>query len=128
MTPSRPYLIRAIREWIIDNGMTPHMLVDATIDDVEVPQSYVQSGKIVLNVSDQAVRGLDLDDNKAVRFEARFAGRPVAIHVPVMAVIALYALETGRGMVFNDEPGDDDPPTSPDPSPKKGKPELKVIK
>jgi stringent starvation protein B len=125
MTPSRPYLVRAIHEWILDNEMTPHLLVDMETDGVEVPAQQGQNGKIVLNISPQAVEGLMLG-NDAIGFRARFGGISTDVHVPVGAVLAIYAKENGRGMVFNedsDEPAPDDSGTRP------GKrPALKIVK
>ena len=100
MSPSRPYLLRALYEWIVDNGCTPHLVVAADVEGVEVPRSYVQNGQIVLNVSPAAVRGLELG-NEEIRFSARFAGRAMAVRFPPRAVLAIYARETGKGMVFS---------------------------
>jgi stringent starvation protein B len=128
MMPLKPYLVRAIYEWIVDNSLTPFMLVDATCADVVVPRQYVQDGRIVLNLNPQAVAGLSLG-NEAVAFSARFGGTPVQVAVPLIAVLALYAKETGKGMVFDSE--DDSagpPPETPGSGPKKGRPALKVVK
>jgi stringent starvation protein B len=105
MTSTRPYLIRAIYEWIVDNHQTPHLLVDAAGEQVRVPQQYVDDGAIVLNVSPSAVRALDLG-NEFVRFGARFSGKSYDIEVPVDAVQAIYARENGQG-IFLGEPGED---------------------
>ncbi len=124
MTPSRPYLIRAIFEWIVDNDMTPYLLVDAEQPGVEVPTQYVQDGKIVLNVAPRAVNALDMG-NDEIQFHARFSGHDTALRVPVPAVLAIYARENGQGMAFADD-GDGEPP---EPSPDKPKrPSLKVVK
>ncbi len=121
MTSSRPYLLRALYEWIADNDMTPHVLVDATVPGVQVPPHVVQDGKVTLNVDMQAVSGLSLD-NDAITFAARFAGVSHQIHLPPSAVLAIYARENGQGMMFppeeeGSEPdrggGDDDRPTGP---------------
>src|SRR5512139_3207127 len=110
MTSSRPYLIRALYDWIIDNAMTPHLLVDAEFSGCEVPRQYVNEGRIVFNVNPAAVDGLTLG-NEFVMFSARFSGTPMNVTIPVMAVLAIYARENGRGMVFNeDEPGETPPP------------------
>jgi stringent starvation protein B len=103
MNSSRPYLIRAIYEWIVDNGLTPHMLVNATLPHTRVPEEFIEDGKIVLNLSVSAVQGLLLG-NEHISFAARFSGKSSQIVVPVNAVIALYARENGKGMVFPDEP------------------------
>ena len=121
MTSSRPYLIRALYEWIADNGMTPHLLVDATMEGVDVPQHAVQDGKITLNVGMKAVSGLTLE-NDSIAFGARFSGVAHDIFVPPDAVLAIYARENGQGMMFpqdgEDSGGgspspDDDTPTPP---------------
>lgn len=113
MIPRRPYLIRAMHEWMVDNGETPHLLVDAEQDGVQVPGDYVQNGKIILNVSPTAVRGLSLA-NDGVFFNARFGGQPMEIFVPVAAVLAIYARESGQGMLFNDDDDGPSPPTGGD--------------
>lgn len=125
MTSSRPYLLRAVHEWIVDNGLTPQIVVDVHREQVQVPAAYVRDGKIVLNISATAVRGLSLD-NERVSFSARFGGSPFDVVVPVRAVLAIMARENGVGMTFPD-PGDDRPP-SPPPSEPRGRPNLKVVK
>ena len=99
MTPSRPYMVRAINEWLVDNNLTPHVLVDATRPGVQVPSAYVQEGRIVLNVAPGAVRDLFIR-NEALSFSARFGGIPMQVHVPMSAVLAIYARENGQGMAF----------------------------
>jgi stringent starvation protein B len=124
MTSHRPYLLRALNEWIADNGMTPHLLVDATQAGVQVPVSAVKEGKVVLNIAERAVVRL-LIDNEAVSFTARFGGVSQAVYVPVSAVLAIYSRETGQGMALPDDVahdpdaggGDDDQPPSPDTPP-----------
>jgi stringent starvation protein B len=130
MTPNRPYLVRALYEWILDNAMTPHLLVAATRPDAVLPVQFIQDGKIVLNISPTAVRGLVLG-NERISFNARFAGVPMDVVVPAEAVIGIYARENGRGMLFPDEdpqteqePGPDDEP----PGPGRERPMLKVVK
>jgi stringent starvation protein B len=102
MKASRPYLLRAIYGWIVDNGLTPYLLVDADIIHVEVPREHVSNGKIVLNVDPKAVEELELA-NDAVSFSARFARGHLNCYVPIPAVLAIYASENGKGMFFNDE-------------------------
>ena len=102
MTSSRPYLLRAIYDGIVDNDMTPYILVDATMEDVQVPSEHVSNGKIILNVSPSAVMSLELADD-SVSFNARFSGKAVFINTPVKAVLAIYSKENGRGMVFTEE-------------------------
>ncbi|MCZ6893351.1 MAG: ClpXP protease specificity-enhancing factor [Gammaproteobacteria bacterium] len=105
MKSTRPYLIRAIDDWIVENQQTPHLLVDAGSDQIKVPQQYVEDGMIVLNVSLNAVRDLDLG-NEFVHFTARFSGKSYDISVPVDAVQAIYARENGQG-IFLGDPGED---------------------
>lgn len=110
MTPTRPYLIRAFYDWIVDNHCTPHIVVNATASDVEVPEEYIDGGQIVLNIAVAAVHGLHLGDD-AIEFQARFGGRVRRVYTPISSVLAIYAKENGRGMVFSEEDGDP-PPTS----------------
>lgn len=105
MTSHRPYLLRALYEWIADNDMTPHLLVDATRPGVLVPAHAVNEGRIVLNVAQRAVSGLQMD-NELIRFSARFGGVSQSISVPVGAVLAIYARETGQGMALPEEADD----------------------
>ena len=102
MTSHRPYLLRALYEWIADNGLTPHLLVDATRPGVRVPAHAVKDGRIVLNVAGRAVAHLQMD-NDDVRFSARFGGVSHAVSVPVSAVLAIYARENGQGMALPPE-------------------------
>lgn len=125
MTSSRPYLLRAIYQWIVDNDMTPYLLVDATADNVQVPAEHISNGKIILNVSPSAVVGLDMG-NDSVVFNARFSGKAMQVLTPVVAVLAIYSKENGRGMVFTEE--EDTPPPSPDDDPKPRQPKLRVVK
>lgn len=131
MNSLKPYLIRAIYEWIVDNRFTPYLLVNAEVGGAVVPSAFVQDGRIVLNLRPEAVQGLALG-NDWITFNARFGGRPMQVDVPVAAVLALYARENGRGMVFEDEPETDvsTPPPEPEsPAPKPGKrPVLRVVK
>jgi stringent starvation protein B len=125
MTSSRPYLVRAIHEWILDNDMTPHLLVDIEGEGVNIPAQQGQNGKIVLNISPSAVEGLNLG-NDAVAFRARFGGIATDVYVPLDSVLAIYAKENGRGMVFNE---DENGPEPSDPAGKTGKrPSLKIVK
>lgn len=102
MTSHRPYLLRALYEWIADNGMTPHLLVDASQPGVRVPAHAVKDGRVVLNIADRAVARLEMD-NESVRFSARFGGVSQPVLVPVSAVLAIYARETGQGMALPGE-------------------------
>jgi stringent starvation protein B len=124
-----------MHEWMLDNGFTPHLVVDAKRDGVRVPEAHVKDGKIVLNVSPTATRALSLG-NDFVTFEARFGGVSQQLVVPIAAVLGIYARETGQGMIFGE---DDSPPTTPEgdgPAPAPAtppasggrRPKLKVIK
>ncbi len=127
MTSSRPYLVRAMYEWIVDNKCTPYVLVDAHAVGVQVPQQYVENGQIVLNIAPGAVASMELG-NELMRFNARFGGVPTDVFVPIAAIRGLYARENGRGMVFDEE---DEPPapTNPDgPGDAAKKPSLRVVK
>lgn len=126
----RPYLLRAMHEWITDNTQTPHIVVDATFNGVDVPRQYIQDGKIILNVSHSATSGLVLN-NDVVRFRARFGGATYEVSVPVAAVLGIYARETGQGMIFSEaEPTPPAPPEPPKPPPTEEpkRPKLKVVK
>lgn len=143
----RPYLLRAMLDWMIDCGHTPHLIVDAAPEGVRVPKAYVKEGRIVLNISPNATQSLQID-GEAVSFNARFGGVAQVIHVPINAVLGIYARETGQGMVFSAEgeagPGegapDAGPPAPPSTPPeggppggrprggKGGRPSLKVVK
>ncbi len=127
--PKRPYLLRALYDWIVDSELTPYLLVTVDDESVQVPQEYVSEGKIVLNVSPMAVRDLDLGQD-AVAFSGRFGGRPFPIHVPMQSVQAIYAKETGEGMMFEPENLEPQPPESdpPEPEPPSGGGHLKVVK
>jgi stringent starvation protein B len=126
MTSLKPYLIRSIYEWLVDNDLTPHLLVDATHPDALVPEKFVEDGRIVLNVRPAAIQGLYLG-NEDIEFNARFSGRPLHIIVPVAAVLAIYAKENGRGMVFDGQDEDHDQPPPPSKKPVT-KPQLRIVK
>jgi stringent starvation protein B len=130
----RPYLLRAMHEWISDCQQTPHLVVDASIQGVEVPRQYVQNGKIILNVSNNATSGLVLG-NDFVRFRARFGSATWDVAVPIAAVLGVYARETGQGMIFSEADGPAPEPPAAPPSDqaggvdaKRSKPTLKVVK
>jgi stringent starvation protein B len=108
--PRRPYLLRAMHQWMSDSGMTPHVLVDTYVEGVDVPKAHVRDGRIVLNLGLAATRHLDLG-NEWISFEARFAGVPRGVRLPVAAVLSIYARETGEGMVFPPE-GELAPPSA----------------
>ncbi len=137
MRSSRPYLLRAVHEWILDSGLTPHLLIDADNPDLMVPAAARRDDKVVLNISPSAVRDLIMDSD-LVTFVARFGGVSQAVSVPIVAVQGIYARENGRGMMFpEDEEGDersepastDEQDSSPDDDgPRPGKPNLRVVK
>ncbi|MCU6666838.1 MAG: ClpXP protease specificity-enhancing factor [Silvania sp.] len=156
LSPRRPYLLRAFYEWLLDNQLTPHLVVDVTLPGVQVPMEYARDGQIVLNIAPRAVGALELA-NDEVRFNARFGGVPRQVNVPLAAVLAIYARENGAGTMFepeaaydedavslNDESAvsesetvmsiiDGDKPdhdTDPDdtPPPRGGRPALRVVK
>lgn len=131
MTSNRPYLIRAIYDWIVDNDLTPYLLVNAEFPGVEVPQEHVNGGRIVLNISPKASRGLHLENDRIV-FTARFSGVATQIVVNPAAVLAIYAKENGRGMEFGEEYDSlvpTAPPTSSSSEAKvRAKPALKLVK
>jgi stringent starvation protein B len=108
----RPYLLRAMHEWISDGGHTPHVIVDALRAGVEVPSAYIKDGKIVLNLSMTATQRLQLK-NDCIEFDARFAGVAHHVHVPMLAVLGIYARETGEGMIFSEAEGEPTPPDAP---------------
>ncbi len=99
MSSSRPYLIRAIYDWILDNSLTPYVLVDAMQPYVQVPEPYIEEGKIILNLAPLAVTGFAMN-NEALEFKASFGGRLQHLYIPMTAILAIYAYENGRGLVF----------------------------
>ena len=148
MTPRRPFMLRAFYDWLLDNELTPHLVVDATLQGVRVPMEFVQDGQIILNVAPRAVGNLELGDDE-VTFSARFGGRPHLVIVPLYAVQAIYARENGAGTMFELEPayqqtltqvtesaiaaqdqdsGADEQPTDTEPSKPQGRPSLRVVK
>lgn len=145
MTPSRPYLLRAFYDWLLDNEMTPHLLVNASIPHVRVPQQFVRDGQIVLNIAPQAVMAYT-QDNDAISFSARFGGTPFQVYIPMAAVVAIHARENGVGTFFPPEEayaawesegdsveaqepqGADDSPSEPEPPRPSGRPSLRVVK
>jgi stringent starvation protein B len=128
MTSNRSYLLRAMYEWIADNGMTPYILVDAAAPGVSVPKSAIKDGRVVLNIAARAVAQLELGKDW-VRFVARFSGVSQSVETPMAAVLAIYAQENGQGMMFPAENAPPQPPTSTttEIAAKKG-PHLRVVK
>ena len=127
--PKRPFLLRAMHQWIAECGHTPHVIVDAAREGAEVPRAYVKDGKIVLNLSEGATQRLHMG-NEDVEFDARFAGVIHHVRFPVSAVLGIYARETGEGMVFSEQDLGPEPPTRPTPAEEGGarRPQLKVVK
>lgn len=130
MTSTRPYMIRAFYEWIIDNACTPHILVDAHAEGVSVPQQFVnKDGHIVLNIAPTALKDLFMGLD-AISFSARFGGVPFSLHIPCYAVLGIYARENGQGMMFEAEPAPRPPApeTTGSASEKPKRPGLRVVK
>lgn len=139
MISRRPYLIRAMHAWMVDTGQVPYLLVDTTLPGVDVPEGYIEDDRIILNVSPTATQELVLGDEQ-IRFNARFGGQPRSVFLPVQAVLAIYSRESGEGMMFGGElPEEQGPETAESTGgssgdadkkdrPKKGRPDLKVIK
>jgi stringent starvation protein B len=134
--PKRPYLLRAMHQWMSDSGHTPHVIVDAGRAGAEVPRAYVKEGKIVLNLSMSATQRLKLG-NDEIEFDARFAGVVHHVRFPVSAVMGIYARETGEGMVFSESDLGPEPPNPPAAAEEGGgnngggskpRPQLKVVK
>src|SRR5690554_3190436 len=125
MTSNRPYLFRAIYDWIVDNGLTPHILVNAEADGAMVPEGYVEDGRIILNVSPRAVSDWH-QDMESLAFSARFNGATRRVSVPMPALLAIYARENGQGMAFGKDDGTSPPPPSTTPSEpaQRGRPQL----
>jgi stringent starvation protein B len=135
LIPRRPYLLRAMHQWMTDSGLTPHVMVDAGVAGVDVPKAHVREGRIVLNIGYDATRHLDLG-NDWISFEARFGGVARQLRFPVLAVQSIYARETGEGLVFPPEdslipPEGPVPPEGPGPDKPEAaprRPSLKVVK
>jgi stringent starvation protein B len=130
MTSNRPYLVRALYEWLVDNGKTPYLMVNADSQGAQVPRRFVEGGRIILNVDPSAISGLVLG-NDWISFSARFGGMAEEILIPPSAVLGIYARENGQGMLFPDEDPEVDgvPDDEPDPTPpSSGRPSLKVVK
>jgi stringent starvation protein B len=135
MTPSRPYLVRALNDWILDNDMTPYIVVDVGVQGVSVPEDYVTNGQIILNISPSAVSMLSIELD-SISFSARFGGVPMQVYVPTVAIMAIYSKENGQGMVFGAEPGAPEPPNPNEPKSSEQKkanhlphkPSLKIVK
>ncbi|MBL3529117.1 MAG: ClpXP protease specificity-enhancing factor [gamma proteobacterium endosymbiont of Lamellibrachia anaximandri] len=129
MTSNKPYMIRALYDWLVDNGETPYLLVNADDPQVMVPRNFVDEGRMVLNLSPSAVVGLELG-NEWISFSARFNGSPEDVHLPPTAVLGIYGKESNRGMLFPDEAeaGVERPDDEPDPPGSGNRPALRVVK
>jgi stringent starvation protein B len=129
MTSKKPYLIRACYDWIVDNDLTPYLLLNANYPGIDIPRQHVNDGRILLNISPNACRGLHLENDK-ILFTARFSGVATQIFILPGAVLAIYAKENGEGMEFSEEEGDETPPPKPSGSDKqtRAKPSLKLVK
>ncbi|MBA7855551.1 ClpXP protease specificity-enhancing factor [Enterobacter cloacae complex sp. 2024EL-00215] len=126
LSPRRPYLLRAFYEWLLDNQLTPHLVVDVTLPGVQVPMEYARDGQIVLNIAPRAVGNLELA-NDEVRFNARFGGVPRQVSVPLAAVLAIYARENGAGTMFEPEAAYDEDVASLNDDSAEGEPVMSVI-
>lgn len=127
MTSLRPYLVRALVDWIVDNGLTPHMVIDCGVPGVDAPVEYATGGKLTLNISAKAVRSFSVDDAR-VRLDCRFHGQSRHVDAPVGAVLGVYAKETGVGMGFEAGRGDSAAaPVRKEQAPA-GRPTLKLVK
>lgn len=131
MTSSRPYLVRALYEWIIDNQCTPYILVNSLSPNVLVPQDFVNpDGQVVLNISPTAVVNFSMDED-SLSFGARFGGVPTDLFVPYAAIMGIYAKENQQGMIFEIEPEQPDPDGTGGGSPNRkdsDRPRFKVVK
>ena len=142
MTSTKPYLVRAFNEWILDNELTPYLLIDAEHPEVHIPREYVQDGRIVFNITPGIVSTLSIT-NEMIEFDARFAGQKRHIYAPMQSILAIYAKENGQGMMFDKEEkiagGEGSKSSTPlahqkendngnKPPPNRGKPNLRVVK
>lgn len=124
----RPYLVRAMHEWMGDNEHTPYIVVDTSVEGVAVPQEHIKEGKIILNISHAAAHNLELN-NTAISFRARFGGVPYDVWVPINAVLGIYAKETGQGMIFSHGANNPEPPDPQDDTEtSRSRAHLRVIK
>ena len=130
MTPSKPYLIRGLYEWLLDNQVTPYILVDSSSDRVVVPDGVATDGKVVLNLAPSAIQNLEMT-NDYLSFSARFNGVAQNVYCPMESILAIYARENGEGMMFSAESEDRVPDSSSGDSGKAkraSKPGLKVVR
>jgi stringent starvation protein B len=127
MTSQKPYLIRAIYDWLLDNQLTPYLLVSTLIDGVKVPEEYINDDKIVLNIAPDAVQHFQAD-NQWISFSARFSGRGMELFIPIEAIQGIYGKENNEGMFFTDEEVPHPPASPKKTAPKKERPSLKLVK
>lgn len=130
MTSNKPYLIRALYQWLEDNGATPYIMVDTNRNGVDIPAGIAKDGQVVLNIAQRAVQGLEID-NEYIAFSARFSGTPHNIFVPISAVMAIYSMEDGEGMMFadtQDEVSNESSQEKVEQKKEKPKPGLKIVK
>lgn len=126
MTSLKPYLIRSVYDWIVDNDLTPYLLVNAGNNRGQLPEDYIENGKITLNIRPQAVEALSLG-NETIEFNARFGGKPMLVNVSINAVMAIFAKENGKGLVFDQEDGDEMAPAT-ETGQTARKPSLHIVK
>ena len=126
MTSQKPYLIRAVYEWLIDNGATPYLLVDTSFEGVIVPEAFINDDKIVLNIAPDAVQHYDAD-NESIHFSARFSGKRMELFIPIEAVLGIYGKENNQGMFFSEEQTSP-PPSPPNSTKEKARPKLILVK
>lgn len=128
MTPSRPYLLRALHNWILDNKMTPHIVINANYKGAVVPREHVENGQIILCIAPQSIDGLEMK-NDHISFAAKFSGVKRDIYLPIMSVTAIYAEENRKGMVFADEVYEtsDDEGEDESSKDKSNRPKLKIV-
>ena len=130
MLSSKPYLLRALYDWILDSGCTPHIVVDALLPNVQVPSQFVKNGQIILNISPGAVVAFSME-KEVVSFSARFGGVPFDVLVPLYAVVGIYAKENGQGMMFEPDrvpDPEESPPGGTGSRSVSGRPSLRVVK
>ncbi len=134
LTSNKPYLIRALYEWLLDNQATPYLLVDTRHRDVSIPPNIEKDGRVVLNISPTAVQGLEMN-NDYIAFSARFGGRPFNIYLPMASILAIYSADDNEGMMFAEEApqdvadaGDDDDTRPPGDDGGGKRPGLRVVK
>ncbi len=129
MTSNRPYLLRALHEWILDNAMTPYLIVNTTVAEIDVPGEFIEDDRIILNIHPDAVHDFNMS-NDDISFSARFKGVSRDLYIPMSAVLAIYAKENGKGMIFPEE--DQDKSETNEQAEKKSNnpraPHLKIIK